>query len=207
MKKKESKQKKISALRKNAEKKLKSDPIPIEKLSEADVRKLAHELQVHQVELEMQNDELRKAQIVIEESRQEYTGLYDNAPVGYFTVDENGLIIGVNLTCATMLGIERSKLIKKPLSKFIVRQDQDKYYLYCHHIFEKKEHNACELKMVKKDGTKFYAQLECAVVQDLGGDSKKCMTVITDITERKQSGKTSYRSARCNTGIGRIYHT
>ena len=162
------------------EERLKSVVPSLEKMSNVDIKRLIHEL-------EMQNEELRKTQIEIEESHQKYTDLYDYAPVGYFTVDENGLIIGANLKCATMLGVERSFLIKKSLSLFITREDQDKYYLYRHHVFEMKEHKVCELKMVKKDRTKFYAQLECAVAQDIDGSSKKCMIAIIDITERKKA--------------------
>ena len=164
-----------------------SNTIPIAKLSEEEIRKLVYDLQVHQIELEMQNEELRKAQIEIEESRQKYLDLYDFAPVGYFTVDEKGIILNANLTCAKILGRERSLLIKTPLSKFITRVDQDKYYLYRQHGFQNKGHNICELKMIKEDGSTFYAQLKCAVAQDEDENSKRCRTVITDITERKQT--------------------
>jgi len=83
MKKENPKQKKTDELRQRAEGKFRPDTIPIESLSEEDVRKLAHELQVHQIKLVMQNEELRKAQIEIEESRRKYTDLYNEAPVGY----------------------------------------------------------------------------------------------------------------------------
>ncbi|MBT6230895.1 MAG: PAS domain-containing protein, partial [Candidatus Scalindua sp.] len=121
-------QKRLSALRKIAEKRLNSENMPIEKLSEADVRKLAHELQVHQIELEMQNEELRKSQQELEDSRDKYSRLYDFAPIGYFTISDDGVIMEANLTGAKMLGVERSHLINKPLCVFIVKDDQDNYY-------------------------------------------------------------------------------
>ena len=189
MKKESFKHKNNTDLRKKAEKKLKPETIDIKKLSEVDVRKLAHELQVHQIELEMQNDELRKAQMVIEESRQKYSYLYDFSPVGYFTVDENGLILEANLTGASMLSIERSVLIGKHLSMFIAKEDQDKYYLHRKALFKDSGCMACDLRMVRNDGTEFYTRIECAVAQDGKENSWQCRTVIIDITERKRIEK------------------
>jgi hypothetical protein len=129
-KEKEQEKKKGSELRKRVEGKLNSLSIPIEKVSDEEVRKLAHELQVHQIELEMQNEELCKTQLLIEESRRKYLDLFDFAPLGYFTISEKGLILESNLTGSAMLGVERSLLINKPISKFIFSEDQDKYYLF-----------------------------------------------------------------------------
>ena len=84
-----------------------------------DARKVVHELQVHQIELEMQNEELRQAQGTIIASQERYADLYDFAPVGYFTFDHMGLITEVNLTGASLLGIERGQLSKKPFSLFV----------------------------------------------------------------------------------------
>ncbi|MCK7491406.1 MAG: hypothetical protein MZW92_06610 [Comamonadaceae bacterium] len=88
-------------------------------LSGLDVQELVHELGTHQIELEMQNEELRRAQEALESSRSRYVDLYDFAPVGYFTFDGNGLIREVNLTGARLLGIERVLLLDKPFAGFI----------------------------------------------------------------------------------------
>ena len=165
---------------------LNSDTALIQNLSDEEVRNLAHELQVHQIELEMQNDELRKSQQALEESRDEYTDLYDFAPVGYVTVGEGKLILEANLRLASMLGRERGFLIKKPLSRFMTRESADKYYLCWRSALETKKHGTCEVAMVKKDDTTFYAQLECAFVPEEDGNPERCRITISDITERKE---------------------
>src|SRR5580658_6142786 len=87
-----------------------------------------HELRVHQIELEMQNEELRRAQEELEISRERYFDLYDLAPVGYFTLSEHGIILEANLTGAKLLGIARGALVKQPLSRFILPEDQDIHF-------------------------------------------------------------------------------
>ncbi|MBT6564523.1 MAG: PAS domain S-box protein, partial [Candidatus Scalindua sp.] len=176
-----------SDLRKKAEKKLELETIDIKKLSDDELRRLAYEFQVHQIELDLQNDNLQQTQVELEYSRDKYSSLYDFAPVGYFTISDKGIFLEANLTCATMLGIERCSLINKPLSKFIKREDNNKYYRYILHVFEKHEHKTVELVMVKKDGTEFYAQLECVVTQDEDENPKTCRAILTDITESKQA--------------------
>src|SRR5512147_686946 len=97
-------------LRKKAEKLLSEPFPPVHNVGEADPRKLVHELQVHRIELEMQNEELRRAQEEIEASRQKYSDLYDFAPIGYFTFSASGEVLEVNLTGASLLNVERAKL-------------------------------------------------------------------------------------------------
>jgi PAS domain-containing protein len=128
-------------LRKRAEKALQErspDNLESAELSKEEMHSLIHELQVHQIELEMQNDELRRFQDKIEESRKKYSHLYDFAPVGYFTVKDKGMIAQANLTGAALLGIDRQSLIGKPLTRFIAREDQDTFYLHHLQVFKKK---------------------------------------------------------------------
>jgi len=94
-----------------------------------DVRSLIHELDTYQIELELQNEDLRQAQEELEESRQKYSDLYDFAPVGYLTISNKGLISEANLTAADMLSTDRRYLLKQPLSAFIVHDNQDIFYL------------------------------------------------------------------------------
>src|ERR1041385_2345335 len=83
-------------------------------------RRALHDLRVHQIELEMQNEELRRTQEELEVSRARYFDLYDLAPVGYFTLNEQGFILEANLTAAKLLGVGRAALVKQPLSRFIL---------------------------------------------------------------------------------------
>ena len=126
---------KSETLRKQAERTLKGRTSDLEKLSTRDIQSLVHELQVHQIELEMQNEELRRAQSEFEDSRNRYSNLYDFAPIGYFTFDKNGLILEVNLTGANILGVERSFLIKKPFSLYIAFGSRDVFYLHLRKVF------------------------------------------------------------------------
>jgi PAS domain S-box-containing protein len=151
-----------------------------------EMRRLLHELRVHQIELEMQNEELRRAQLELEASRMQYFDLYELAPVGYVTLDERGLIRNANLTAAQLLDIEKGKLLREPLTRFIVREDQDIYYLFCKQLWNEHKQDACELRMLKKSGSWFWALLEVTVT-----DHKNILptyrVVIMDITRRKQA--------------------
>ena len=109
----------VRSLRRKAEKLLSEAPEKLALMPEMDLHKLVHELSVYQIELEMQNEELRRSQEQLEESRSEYAELYDFAPVGYLTFDKTGLITRANLTACSLLGIERSHLVKKPFALFI----------------------------------------------------------------------------------------
>ena len=108
-------------------------------MSTQDIKQMYEELEVHKIELEMQNEELKTAQYELHNSRQKYFDLYNLAPVGYFTINPEGLITAVNLTAASMLGVTRSSLISKHLSAFMPYGDQDKSYLHRKKILDSKE--------------------------------------------------------------------
>ncbi len=163
--------------------------------SGADTQKLLQELQIHQIELEMQNEELRRAQMELEASQTRYFDLYNLAPVGYFTLSEKGVILEANLTAATMLGMTRGALIKQPISRFILDEDQDIYYLHHKQLFETHEPKACELRMVKEDGTALWGHLQATVAQDVDGE-KIIRVAIGDITERKQLERQTARAEK-----------
>ena len=157
----------------------------ISETSPEGIKRLIHELHVHQIELEMQNDELRRIQGELEASRQRYLDLYDLAPVGYLTMNEKGLILEVNLTAAQLLGVERSALVKQPLSRFILPEDQDIYYRHRKLLFEAGEPRACEMRMQRPGGLSFWARVESAVAKDANGSSV-CRAVMSDINDHKR---------------------
>ena len=177
----------MNDLRKRAEEKLDRKPTAedLSQMSPEAMQHIVHDLRVHQIELEMQNKELRRAHLEIEASRNRYSDLYDFAPVGYITASEKGMIQEANLTICSMLGVERSLLIGKPFSRFITPETQDTYYFQRQKLFETKEKQSFETRLVKKDGSPFYAQLECLPVEDSGGNITQLRMALTDINARK----------------------
>ena len=163
-----------------------SSPVGDFQGSSEETRRMLHELRVHQIELEMQNEELRRAQTELNAARARYFDLYDLAPVGYCTLSEQKLILEANLTAATLLGVARGALVKQPITRFIFKQDQDLYYKHLKQLFESGEPQACELRMVKMDGAPVWVGLEATVSQDAGG-MPVCRAMLSDITERKQA--------------------
>jgi len=117
------------------------------------LRSTLHELQVHQFELEMQNEELRRTQAELEASRARYFDLYDLAPVGYLTIGEGGLILQANLTFAKLLGVARSDVVNRPLSRFVLPEDQDIYYQNHKKIFETGARREWELRLLRGRGS------------------------------------------------------
>ena len=186
----------VQDLRRQAEQiareKTTQSPDDLETLSPEQIRQTLHELRVHQIELEMQNEELRRAQAELDASRARYFDLYDLAPVGYFSVSEKGLILEANLTSAILLGVSRSELCKQPLTGFILKEDQDIYYRHHKHLFKTHATSSgqaegaqvCELRMVKKQGAPFWVRLEATAAEEADGAPVQRI-VLSDITEHK----------------------
>jgi PAS domain S-box-containing protein len=161
-------------------------PENLDVLSPETARLLLHELRVHQIELEMQNEELRRAQLELEASQARYFDLYDLAPVGYFTLSDTGMILEANLTAATLLGVARAALARQPLSRFIYREDQDIYYRHRKLLFETGAPQVCELRLVRNEGAPFWARLESTFAQDDEGAPVR-RVVMSNIDERKEA--------------------
>lgn len=154
-------------------------------LSPEETRQTLHELRVHQIELEMQNEELRRAQAELDASRARYFDLYDLAPVGYCTVSESGLILEANLTAARLLRVTRGELTRQPLTRFIAKEDQDSYYQHRKQLFASGLPRSVELRLVRGDATEFWANLATSIATATEGDDV-CRIIIFDISERKQ---------------------
>ncbi len=150
-----------------------------------ELKRILHELRVHQIELEMQNEELRRAQAELDAQRERYFDLYDLAPAGYFTVSEKGIILQANLTAAKQLGAPRNTLAGRPFSQFILKEDQDIYYRHRKQLFETGKLQACELRLLKKDDIPFWVRLEANTAEDAGAPA--CRIIVSDITQRKSA--------------------
>jgi PAS domain S-box-containing protein len=138
-------------LRQQAEPQFDNQSTRLDPLIVVDSQQLVHELQVHQIELELQIEELRQSQVELAVQRDRYFDLYDLAPVGYLTLSEKGLILGANLTAAGLLGVDCSKLVSQRLSHFIHKDDQDIYYIHRKSLLETREPHNYELRMLKHD--------------------------------------------------------
>jgi PAS domain S-box-containing protein len=149
--------------------------------TEDDGRKLLHELQVHQIELEMQNEELRRAEAEVQASLDRYADLYDFAPVGYFTLAGDGAIRAVNLTGAALLGIERSRLEDRRFALFVADEFRPAFNAFLANVFEGRAKQQCEVALLKEGNSSFFARIDAT----LSGEGRECRAVVADITERK----------------------
>jgi len=161
-------------------------PENLKALSPEETWQLLHELKVHQIELEMQNEELRRVQADLEASRARYFDLCNLGPVGYFTLSEQGLILEANLTAATLLGVARGALVKKQLTRFILPEDQDIFYRHRRLLSEMGVQQVYELRMIRKNADPFLASIEMTTVQDTES-APMCYAVVSDITNRKRT--------------------
>ena len=146
---------------------------------------LIHELQVHQIELETQAEELKRAHMSLEESRDKYLDLYDFAPLGYLTISDKGLISEVNLTGATILGVERSSLIKARFSKCVAEKDVDEWHWYFMNVLNQMEKRTCTLLLKRGDRSMFPAHLEGIRITGNDGVTKVRIAII-DVTDRRK---------------------
>ena len=177
-------------LRANAERlALEKEPWPPEKvedMSADEIRRLLHELRVHQIELEMQNEELRRAQVELDAVRARYFDLYDLAPVGYCTLSEKNIILEANLNAAVLLNTPRSRLVRQPLALFILEEDYRVYYHHWRKLFKSGDPQDFELRMICTDGAPFWVRMTAALGGNDTGDAKVCRMVIIDISEHKR---------------------
>ncbi|NMM07346.1 PAS domain-containing hybrid sensor histidine kinase/response regulator [Polaromonas sp.] len=176
------------ALRQRAEdiarKKISLSSKSLQALSPEGMLQTLHELQVHQIELEMQNEELRHAQLQLDTVRARYFDLYDLAPVGYCTVGEQGLILEANIAAATLLGMARSTLVGQRFNRFILKSHQDSFYLYRKQLLASGEQQGCELEMVKSDGSPVWVNLQ-ATTEDNFEVVPVLRIVMSNVTERR----------------------
>ena len=150
-----------------------------------DTPALAHALQVHQIELEMQNEELRRAKLEMEEALAKYSDLYDFSPIGLFILDTKGLILEANLAGAALLGTTRGSLINKCFRYFVALKDHRLFDDFCKSAFENPANQTCELSLLKYEGSAIYVHIEGRATEDGPTDEKQFRIAIIDITEHK----------------------
>jgi PAS domain S-box-containing protein len=155
--------------------------------AKADSARIIHELEVHHVELEMQNEELRRAQGELEASWSKYTELFEFAPVGYFVLDAKGVIVEANLAATGMLGIQRELLVGRPLSAYLSREDSDSLYISQRRVFENGSRERLEVGFTRNDGAQCFAELIIEPGNAIEGGSQCCRAAVVDITKRKNA--------------------
>jgi PAS domain S-box-containing protein len=170
-------------LRRKAETQLKTNKTQaVFSRKKEDLQRLLHELQVHQVELEMQNEELRETRREIEAALEKYSRLYDFAPVGYVTLDRDGAIREVNLAGAGLLGRERSRLRGRTFTRLVSTEDRAAFGVFLEKVFEGGTRESCEVRLWREGNRPLHVQIEA----EASDDGQECHAMFMDITERKQ---------------------
>jgi PAS domain S-box-containing protein len=176
-----------SELRRKAERQMRTRvTVPASAVSEADARALVHELQVHQIELEMQNEELRRAQAAAAEASEKYLSLFDFAPIGYFLWDHQGRIQEVNLAGAALIGRDRGSVVQKRFAQFLAAEDRTRFSEYCQLVLANDIKQSCEFKILR-DGQEVEVLIEAIAAQDQQGEEKFCRAAAIDTTQRKRA--------------------
>ena len=167
-----------------AEKKL--AVLPEHQLTTTAVNEMLHELRVHQIELEMQNEEMRESQVAMDIMRTRYFDLYDLAPIGYLTLNQHNQIQQANLTVANMLGLARSTLINKPFTQLILKADQDVFYLHSKQLIQSGDPQSFDLRIVNEDNSPLWVNCVITRAHDYD-DAPEIRAVLNDISVRKQN--------------------
>ena len=184
-----------SNLRKSAEELLSTHISDLEAPSPEEVQQLVYELEVHRIELEMQNEELREAQQELEASRDRYADLYDFAPLGYVSLDKHGRIQEINLAAAKLLGRERARLTGRPFVSYVAMEDKNTFMHHVRKCVEGQQQVTSEIDLTAKGGQSIPVQLDSIAARDPTSGVTLYRTAITDITEREQAAA-AVREAR-----------
>jgi PAS domain S-box-containing protein len=178
---------KPTGLRKQAEARLRTTRRDVAAMPVKDVQQLVHELQVHQIELEMQNDELRRAQLELEVARDRYVDLYDFSPAGYLTLDTHGTIVEANLRAGTLLGSNRKELIGRSFARFVASDDQDIFHRHQQDVLKTGTRQVCEVHLREKADGCFCLHLVSLAVDEEPGHITHWRTTLLDISDRKRA--------------------
>src|SRR5262245_46277863 len=150
----------VRNLRQRAEARIQAENVDLSIPSAEEALGLLEDLRLHQAELELQNEDLQVLQQQLERSREEYRTLFEFAPVGYFIINREALILKVNVTGANQLGVLPLALPQQPFTRYIDRESQDTFFRHRRQLLKTQQRCSCELQMVTAGGARFYAQLE-----------------------------------------------
>ncbi|MFH1135232.1 MAG: ATP-binding protein [Pseudomonadota bacterium] len=190
-----------NALRRQAEARLTDRRHAAENLGLEETKSLVQELRVHQVELELQNEELRRIQSQLEQSRARFSRLFNDAPIGYLTLDGSGLVLQSNKTFMDMVQADIDSLLGKPFTNFVAAEDKNPFWSRYRAFFNRPSGKIIELKVARKDGSTFFARLEGRLEEpeETGAGEKKqpaMMLVVSDVTEERASKNNMEKQAR-----------
>lgn len=200
-----------SAQRRQAEKKIRMmEELQSDLLDPKTVRRVVYDLKVHQIELEIQNEELQVLHQELEAAKMRFKDLYDFAPAGYITVNDQGVIVEGNRTAAILLNVVTETMVGQPFFRFILSSDQDIYYQHRAAIFETAVPQTCKLRLLRKDLPPFWARLETAPVGNADQSPAMCRIMISDINdgmrlaEEKKQLEAKCRSLEKAESLGRM---
>jgi PAS domain S-box-containing protein len=150
-------------------------------------KEIATELQRHKSHIEQQNEVLRSAERDLDKKRNEYYVLFDLAPIGYFTFDNRGVILDVNLVGALLLGIDKHRLTNKFFAYYVAPGERSKFYIYLYKVFKTRKKESMELNLKKPTGEQLIVSLDSVIIKDLYGIGNRCLTAVTDVSEQKMT--------------------
>ena len=196
MKKQPGRPERAGSLRRRAERRLRNQQNGGSRIKqEVDAQRILHELQVHEIELELQNEQLKQSKADVDASLEKYTDLYDFAPVGYFSVDEQGSILDVNLTGASLLGIERSRLTRRRFQLFVAPGGRADFNAFLERVFAEHGKQTCEALLLNAGRASFWADLQATTVTTADAAGKMCRMAVSDISARRQAEEAQRRIA------------
>jgi PAS domain S-box-containing protein len=183
----------MDELRRQAEQRARTmKATPAEAMTRTDFCALVHELQVHQIELEMQNEEVVRAQAAAEELSEKYFDLFDFAPIGYFLWDVQGRILEVNLAGAALLGLERNAVIQKRFGQFVALEDRLAFTEFCKQAVEADAKKRCEVKL-RIGNHSIHVLIAGSTVRDRREKQRRCRAAVMDVTDRKEAEEEHHR--------------
>ena len=186
----------VRPLRHLAERRLASKPAAdLEAMTPDEIRALVHELEIHKVELQIQNEQLNETQVTLEQAKERYRRLYESAPIGYLTLNGAAVIVEANLTASVLLRRARSKLIGHKLSRFVAPAHQDRWHLERRMLAQSTDRRSLDLDLVLPDGSLLHAQLVTSSTLESGEEPGMLRIGLLDVTELRSLARALHAAA------------